>query len=1736
MKFDLREKFSIRKFKSVGTQSALIGKFALLSGAAIALGTSNLQTVSADEITGTNPQPTIVAESPIITENPATNLVEAQPAATDESIEINNQTGTHVGEIVTPIESSELNEAVANADKEGLVTTELPVRTVENFEQADNHLEKQEIIIEDVTKAKDIADTRIDSAVNTAENAGVDVTVNENKTIFEGTATELINNLDKNAAIVENKLDTITKAQIQIDSTLAPAVKETANSGVKIKVEPGFKTEDAKAALEDLEKQLEDLSEGRKTQTEIKSNLDEIARIAARSKINITYAPVSTTRDLIEAVKIIKNELTKVETLESDVNAANTRLQTTAQAAEREGVKVNVNETPKELETNIKQDSDTQVQKIETAIKSQRESKQIIEDAKNLADAKDIKIVEAEERFVSAGEAVEAAKAYKLSVDNAIKAYETLLDAWQKEVDAVEKFNKDKHDEHLKLLAEHKLAHNEWKADDTEYQRLNAIYQNKLKEWEANPTTTTVSTVPVPEAVMNKYREDLAEFERLHAEWVKQPFEIKRTTIGPTDEEIARATAGAKEFEAKLAEYERLKAEYDRLKTTIGYSKEALGQALNLDNLETNAIITPLTRPANEVWSRANVDRLQGYVTRDVVKSNQFLHYTNLKTGDVLEFKYTNLQNATFAGDKITEVHYKVTVMNDGANGFTDLTILNDPTEGFIGWRDSNTGNWTTDRTEYKVEASYKTAKGDVVFSDDTPGVFTHASLNHNNFGLEYVKNPSGRFVEINGSSVVVTNEGLARSIGANDGTSIYGEEWDVSGHPEEYKGAILSVANPGKTYTVTFGQGDMPSDYIPSYWFRLNTETVTPLAKKPPTPPGYGIALTGRTVEERIEKPEPKAPVEPKPTIASTTVPNPKPVPPLPPGPEPKTPQDEAPDKKLPPQPPQQTVRIGKITVVTDYTEVRGKTTVTPQQIEVVTHDIDMVATVDKPTAKVASYKVQVKQTPTNTKEVLNSDNSDINNQLVAKDSTVIWPLSNSALIGGRDHTIDYIMTDHLPNGFELNLDETIKLTPDYKVDFDKAKNKLTFTATAATLYGFNGDLTKTVNVPVAKIVGKVLNDAATYENTFTTEITTAETVIKDNRGNIIETGPKTTYKVVSNKPRIFTPGNDYRTENGDVVVRYRRITDNAPISGNVVDVENGEIGSTYDTTDNKPTTISFENKLYKITTKVEGNEKGKVSPGSQFITYYYEEEKVNENEGAVVVHYKDEEGNTIKPNVVDTPVSPVGTDYDTTDNKPNKITTPAGIEYEITTKMEGNEKGKVTEGVTDVTYIYKRITPLPPTPTPNDSKIQPEKHIYNEDGQQIDGKTLLPNTVAKYTAIWDLNQYKGMKASREAIAKGFGYIDDLKDSTVSIDVQNIKLYTIDKQEIKGVKFIEVDSLDNLDENNKALVTNAKITPEGKFILFYAENPEEFYNTYAYNGNTIFIDMPVITGDYVGTFENKTYQIDFGNGYASNVVVNDIPKLEAIKDVLESIGSGKSLNGKDIQLGQKFPYLLNGPAISGNIVNGLQSYIVDEDFDEKYDEYNGEYYAFLDKDFKQKDGTVIPKGTEITKYTTQVVTRNDEGQIISAQIKMNEEFLATLDTTGEFDPSFYFIVTRIAYGENIENTVEFTINGYKIKSNTVKTNTPKPVPPVTPEDPAEPTSPVTPPTPDKPIVPTTPVTPPVATPNKPSTPVAATPANPGTPVKETPNTGADAVSLGLVAGLTTATSLLATAKRKRED
>ena len=259
------------------------------------------------------------------------------------------------------------------------------------------------------------------------------------------------------------------------------------------------------------------------------------------------------------------------------------------------------------------------------------------------------------------------------------------------------------------------------------------------------------------------------------------------------------------------------------------------------------------------------------------------------------------------------------------------------------------------------------------------------------------------------------------------------------------------------------------------------------------------------------------------------------------------------------------------------------------------------------------------------------------------------------------------------------------------------------------------------------------------------------------DEKGKVKETPQHVTYVYEEVKEP------ETKQKYGNVIVTYIDKS-GRPLSGttengvkvdkSVIDTPASLVKTPYDTTDNKPQTITTaEGKVYKLlkVTQHSDAENSDVKGRTSVITYVYElqnttEELPKAHIGFVVVNYvdvdgypisgKSTEGKEIPTTVMDVNGDLVGTKYDTTDHKPTTITTSNGDVYEFVKKSETSapESGELKEGVATVEYVYRKVVTTyvdeegkeinPSDKGTKDKKDIPE-YIYKETKKDEKGNT---------------------------------------------------------------------------------------------------------------------------------------------------------------------------------------------------------------------------------------------------------------------------------------------------------------------------------------------------------------------------------------------------------------------------
>ena len=560
-----------------------------------------------------------------------------------------------------------------------------------------------------------------------------------------------------------------------------------------------------------------------------------------------------------------------------------------------------------------------------------------------------------------------------------------------------------------------------------------------------------------------------------------------------------------------------------------------------------------------------------------------------------------------------------------------------------------------------------------------------------------------------------------------------------------------------------------------------------------------------------------------------------------------------------------------------------------------------------------------------------------------------------------------------------------------------------------------------------------------------------------------------------------------------GDVTVEYKN-KDGVTIAPKVTDTPRSEVGTAYDTTDQRKDTITtvVDGKKYKLDpTATQGAETGKVVEGNTNIVYYYDLVKSPEEYGDVVVHYVDESGKKIKEDVTDTSRGKVGKDYDTTDHKSISIKHGNTVYNIVPEKTKGQERGKVVKGVTEVTYVYKAV------------QAEPKKLGTNAKGEDVNGKTMLAGSTEVYTINIDNDQYKGTTGLVDQDKQaGLMVVEKYDSKFVTPNLDAVRMTTEDGKVVSGFTTKIYKSVAEAPQKVQDYIKAKGLTIDGEFAVTTSDDPAAYTNDYALKGINLKLIFPTTVKKDIkeaSKYENKAYQIDFAGIAETNVVTNNIPKINPKKDIVATVEDGlkdqNSLDGKTIKVGAVYNFELNTsylPAKRGQSIDKIEV----KDTYSPLVEYNGVHKWIANTDILLKDNTKIAKGTDLTRYVNQDIDHQARTVVYS----FSSDFLSKISDDSEFQAIGYMQVKQLDYG-TVKNTFTEIINNVEHDSNTVTV--------VTPEKPQTP-------------------------PEKPQTP----PVVPTTPRTNLPETGekdhGEATVLGL-AMMVSAMSLLGFSKRKEE-
>ena len=1462
--------------------------------------------VFADEVTETTSTSTVEVAT---TGNPATNLPEAQGEMSQVAKESQAKAGSKDSALPVEVSSADLDKAVADAKSAGVKVVQDETKDKGTATTATENAQKQDEIKSDYAKQAEEVKTTTEAYKKevAAHQAETDKINAENKAADDKYQKDLKSHQEEvekiNTANATAKAEYEAKlAQYQKDLATVKKANEDSQQDYQNKLS-AYQTElarvqkanaEAKEAYDKAVKENTAKNEAIKAENEAIKQRNETAKAtyeAAMKQYEADLAAIKKAKEDNDAdyqakLAAYQTELARVQKANSDAKLAYEK------AVEENTAKNNAiqaeNEAIKQRNATAKSTYDAAMKKYEADLAAVKQA-----NATNEAD------------------------------------YQTKLAAYQTELARVQKANADAKAAYEKAVEENTAKNAALQAENEEIKQRNAAaktdYEAKLAKYEAD---------------LAKYKKELAEYPAKLQAYKDEQAKIKAALVElennkDQDGYLSKPSAQSLVYDLEPNAQLDLKTEGKLLtaaavdeafkKDTVQYGKKNLQlDNLNVKNLENGAT-------ASSVELYGNIGDKSDWTTNVGNKTEVKWGSVLLERGQSVTATYTNLQNSYYNGKKISKIVYKYTV--DPSSQFKNpsgkvwLGIFSDPTLGVFA--SAYTGDVEKGTSIFiKNEFTFYDENDQPINFDNA--LLSVASLNRENNSIEMAKDYTGNFIKISGSSVgekdgkIYATETL--NFKKDQGGSRWtmypngqpGSGWDSSDAPNSWYGAgAISMSGPTNHVTVGAISATLvvPSDPVmavdtgkrPNIWYSLNGKiravNVPKITKEKPTPPVEPTAPQAPTYE--VEKPLEPAPVvpnyenEPTPPVKTPDQPEPskpeeptyeteKPLEPAPVAPnyenEP-TPPVKTPDQPEPSKPEEPTYETEKplepAPVAPSYENEPTPPVKTPDQPEPSKPEEPNYDPL--PTPPVAPTPKQLPTPPAVptvhfhynrlfaqpqiNKEIKNEDGVDIDRTLVAKQSVVKFELKTEALTAGRPKTTSFVLVDPLPTGYQFDLEATKAASKGFETSYDKASHTVTFKATEETLAAFNADLTKSFETLYPTVVGRVLNDGATYTNNFTLTVNDA-------------------YGVKSNIVRVTTPG---------------------------------------------------------------------------------------------------------KPNDPD---------------------------------------------------------------NPNNNYIKPLKVNKNKQGVNIDGKEVLAGSTNYYELTWDLDQYKGDKSSKEAIQNGFYYVDDYPEEALTLQPELVKIRDLEGNLVPGISVQQFDSLEAAPKKVQDLLKKANITVKGAFQLFSADNPAEFYKNYVAAGKSLLITDPMTVkpefGQTGGKYENKAYQIDFGNGYATEVVVNNVPKITPKKDVTISMDpSSDNIDGQTIPLNQYFNYRLIGGLIPQNHSEDLNDYSFVDDYDQKGDQYTGNYKVLAKVDIRLKDGRVIKAGTDLTAET-QVEHDQDKGMLT---IRFKEEFLQEIQLDSAFQAETYIQMKRIAVG-TFENTYVNTVNKVAYASNTVRTTTPEP------KKPEEPTTP----------------------------------------------------------------------------
>lgn len=324
-------------------------------------------------------------------------------------------------------------------------------------------------------------------------------------------------------------------------------------------------------------------------------------------------------------------------------------------------------------------------------------------------------------------------------------------------------------------------------AKDAEQQQKQQLEQS-IKQYE----DTKKQSKDEYDAKVNKYNQDVAAYNQAKQEWdaKKAELESKKTEEGQLTETLAQNLIFKDEPNAEVSVSGNFQGYWKRSDNRYGNDYGILDyKPENGDTLEQSW---------NGGYARWSASGAGG----------TFLGYpVVLKQGDSITVTYTNLQNSSYAGKKISKIEYTITSNQTQPHS---VFVLKNPALGL----------WTYNTKEGNIAQTNLTMKfydedGNLIeFDENHPALVNMGSLNSGTTtsGFRYaekVNNYNFRFVPINGSLIKesTNHEIYAVDEDTDNPTNYKGwgrMQWDTQGNPNMWFGSGTGVVTSGNTISLS--------------------------------------------------------------------------------------------------------------------------------------------------------------------------------------------------------------------------------------------------------------------------------------------------------------------------------------------------------------------------------------------------------------------------------------------------------------------------------------------------------------------------------------------------------------------------------------------------------------------------------------------------------------------------------------------------------------------------------------------------------------------------------------------------------------------------------------------------------------------------------------------------------------------------------------------------------------------